>query len=108
MDSAEIVKRLRAEARFQLLPLLSSTGYVDGLHLTRFLPGNYIEVVQVWDANWAALARVPDSLDVALPFDGPVPDKILTGSLFEIACQLLPSGLLRRPYPAGNGVGGNA
>jgi hypothetical protein len=95
MDSAELIERLRREGGFRLLPLLGNTGQVAGVHLTRFLPGGYLDVVQAWDERWAAYARLPDTLDAATPFAGPVGGVVRSGPFSRVAAPLLPiqSGL---------------
>lgn len=90
MDSAELIERLRREGGFRLLPLLGNTGQVAGVHLTRFLPGGHLEVVQAWDERWAAYARLPDVLDTASPFAGPVGGTVRSGPLARVVAPLLP------------------
>lgn len=90
MDSAELIERLRREGGFRLLPLLGNTGQVAGVHLSRFLPGGHLEVVQAWDERWAAWARLPDSLDPAAPFTGPAGGTARSGPFATIVAPLLP------------------
>ena len=96
MDSAELIERLRREGGFRLLPLLGNTGQVAGVHLTRFLPGGHLDVIQAWDERWAAYARLPNALDTATPFLGPVGGTIRSGPLSRVVAPLLPlqSGIL--------------
>ena len=89
MDSTEMLGRLRFEAGFRFLPLLGSTGQVVGAHLTRFVPGGHIDVLQVWD-GWAAFARLPDELNLSAPLVGPSPTEANSGSLSAVAHSLLP------------------
>lgn len=98
MDSAELIERLRREGGFRLLPLLGNTGQVAGVHLARFLPGGHLDVVQAWDERWAVWARLPDSLDPAAPFAGPLAGlagEVRSGPLARVVAPLLPiqSGL---------------
>ncbi len=90
MDSAELIERLRREGGFRLLPLLGNTGQVAGVHLSRFLPGGQLEVVQAWDERWAVWARVPDTLDLATPFAAPVGATIRSGPFARVVAPLLP------------------
>lgn len=94
-DSAELIERLRREGGFRLLPLLGNTGQVAGVHLSRFLPGGHLDVIQAWDERWAAYARLPDALDAATPFLGPVGGTFRSGPLSRVVAPLLPiqSGL---------------
>lgn len=96
MDSAELIERLRREGGFRLLPLLGNTGQVAGVHLTRFLPGGHLEVVQAWDERWAAYARLPDALDAASPFAGPSGGVTRSGLFSRVVAPLLPiqSGII--------------
>ena len=98
MDSAELIERLRREGGFRLLPLLGNTGQVAGVHLTRFLPGGHLDVIQAWDERWAAYARLPDTLDAAAPFGGPAGGTFRSGSFAGVVAPLLPiqSGLTGR------------
>jgi hypothetical protein len=89
MDSAELIERLRREGGFRLLPLLGNTGQVAGVHLTRFLPGGHLDVIQAWDERWAVYARLPNTLDLAAPFLGP--DGIVrSGPFSRVVAPLLP------------------
>jgi hypothetical protein len=90
MKSAELIERLRREGGFRLLPLLGNTGQVAGVHLTRFLPGGYLDVVQAWDDRWAAWARLPDTLNVDMPFAGPESASVVSGAFARVAAPLLP------------------
>jgi len=91
MDSAELIERLRREGGFRLLPLLGNTGQVAGVHLTRFLPGGHLDVIQAWDERWAAYARLPDALDAQTPFLGPVGGGVVrSGPFARIVAPLLP------------------
>jgi hypothetical protein len=90
MDSAELIERLRREGGFRLLPLLGNTGQVAGVHLTRFLPGGHLDVIQAWDERWAAYARLPDALDAQTPFLGPGGGTIRSGPFARIVAPLLP------------------
>lgn len=83
MDSPELIDRLRREGGFRLLPLLGNTGQVAGVHLTRFLPGGHLDVVQVWDERWAAWARLPNLLNAA-------PDRMSSGPFAAVVAPLLP------------------
>jgi hypothetical protein len=96
MDSAELIERLRREGGFRLLPLLGNTGQVAGVHLTRFLPGGHLDVIQAWDERWAAWARLPDVLDAAEPFAGPAGGTFQSGPFARVVAPLLPiqSGLV--------------
>ncbi|MET9631128.1 hypothetical protein ABZX92_27055 [Lentzea sp. NPDC006480] len=96
MDSAELIERLRREGGFRLLPLLGNTGQVAGVHLTRFLPGGHLDVIQAWDERWAAYARLPDALDAGTPFLGPVGGIARSGAFASVVAPLLPiqSGLI--------------
>ena len=96
MDSAELIERLRREGGFRLLPLLGNTGQVAGVHLTRFLPGGHLDVIQAWDDRWAAYARMPDALDAGAPFAGPVGGMVRSGPFARIVAPLLPiqSGII--------------
>lgn len=96
MESAEMIERLRRESGFRLLPLLDSTGTVTGLHLTRFLPGGYLEVVQAYNDRWAVFARVRNVVNTEALFDGPELTKKAIGSLAEIAMPLLPLAVTPR------------
>jgi hypothetical protein len=89
MDSTEILGRLRLEAGFRFLPLLGSTGQVVGAHLTRFVPGGHIDVLQVWD-GWAAFARLPNELNLSKPLARPSLADVKSGSLSDVARPLLP------------------
>ncbi|NKE59333.1 hypothetical protein FXN61_21980 [Lentzea sp. PSKA42] len=90
MDSAELIERLRREGGFRLLPLLGNTGQVAGVHLSRFLPGGQLDVIQAWDERWAAYARMPDSLDAGAPFLGPLGSIVRSGSFARVVAPLLP------------------
>lgn len=90
MDSAELIERLRREGGFRLLPLLGNTGQVAGVHLTRFLPGGHLDVIQAWDERWAAWARLPDVLDGEAPFAGPAGGTFHSGPLARVVAPLLP------------------
>jgi hypothetical protein len=90
MDSAELIERLRREGGFRLLPLLGNTGQVAGVHLTRFLPGGQLDVIQAWDERWAAYARLPDVLDGRAPFAGPVGGMVRSGAFARVVAPLLP------------------
>lgn len=96
MDSAELIERLRREGGFRLLPLLGNTGQVAGVHLTRFLPGGHLDVIQAWDERWAAYARLPNALEVQTPFSGPVGGTVRSGPFARVVAPLLPiqSGIL--------------
>ena len=87
--AAELISRLRVEAGFRLLPLLGNTGAVAGVHLSRFLPGGHLDVVQAWDERWAVWARLPDSVDVGAPFVGPV-GVVRSGGFGRVVSPLLP------------------
>ncbi|WP_433268219.1 hypothetical protein ACQPZF_03675 [Actinosynnema sp. CS-041913] len=89
MESAELIDRLRHESGFHALPLLGNTGTVAGLHLTRFLPGGYLDVVQAWGVKWAVFARLHNTLDSAAPFETAPQVKGVSGTLAEIAAPLL-------------------
>lgn len=90
MDGAELIERLRREGGFRLLPLLGNTGQVAGVHLSRFLPGGHLEVIQAWDERWAAFARMPDAVDPAAPFGGPGGGVVRSGPFGRIVAPLLP------------------
>lgn len=96
MDSSELIERLRREGGFRLLPLLGNTGQVAGVHLSRFLPGGHLDVVQAWDERWAAYARLPNALDPAAPFLGPADGTVRSGPFLRVVAPLLPlqSGVL--------------
>lgn len=96
MESAELIERLRVEGGFQMLPLLGNTGLVAGVHLTRFVVGGHLDVVQVWDERWAVFARLPDEPNFAAPLLGPEPHTVTTGSLAEVASPLLQVGVRSR------------
>lgn len=96
MESPELIERLRAEGGFRLLPLLGNTGVVSGAHLTRFVAGGYLDVVQVWDERWAVFARFPDKPNFDAPLIGPEPRTVTTGSLAEVASPLLHVGFRPR------------
>ena len=85
MDSSELIERLRREGGFRLLPLLGNTGQVAGVHLSRFLPGGHLDVIQAWDDRWAAYA-----LDAGAPFAGPVGGMVRSGPFARIVAPLLP------------------
>lgn len=86
----ELIERLRREGGFRLLPLLGTTGQVTGVHLTRFLPGGHLDVVQAWDERWAAWARLPDLADPAAPFTGPEALNVCSGRFAQVVAPLLP------------------
>lgn len=90
MDSAQLIERLRREAGFRALPLLGNTGTVTGLHLTRFIPGGHVDVVQAWGDNWAVFARLRNTFDSDAPFEITQQVKSVSGRLAEIAVPLLP------------------
>ncbi|RAS66891.1 hypothetical protein C8D87_103230 [Lentzea atacamensis] len=90
MDGAELIERLRREGGFRLLPLLGNTGQVAGVHLTRFLPGGHLDVIQAWDERWAVWARLPDTPDLGSPFAGPVGGTFRSGPLARVVAPLLP------------------
>jgi hypothetical protein len=90
MDSAELIRRLRRDSGFRALPLLGTTGTVVGLHLTRFLPGGHLDVVQAWSEGWAAYVRLPDVLSDEAPFDFPAQKHSVSGELDRIVSPLLP------------------
>jgi hypothetical protein len=98
MDSAELIERLRREGGFRLLPLLGNTGQVAGVHLTRFLPGGQLDVIQAWDERWAAYARLPDVVDGGAPFAGPFAGSVAgrgggvtrSGAFARVVAPLLP------------------
>jgi hypothetical protein len=98
MESTELIERLRREGGFRLLPLLGGTGQVAGVHLTRFLPGGHLDVIQAWDEHWAVYARLPDVLDATAPFAVPVGTTARSGPFARIVAPLLPlqSGLTAR------------
>lgn len=98
MESAELIERLRREGGFRLLPLLGNTGQVAGVHLSRFLPGGQLDVIQAWDERWAVHARIPDVLDAAAPFAVPVGVLAQSGPFARVVAPLLPiqSGLTAR------------
>ncbi|SDG54824.1 hypothetical protein SAMN05216553_1099 [Lentzea fradiae] len=89
MDSVELIGRLRREGGFRLLPLLGETGEVAGVHLTRFLPGGHLDVVQSWDERWAVFARVPDVFDASSPFSA-VGGMVVRGPFSRVVAPLLP------------------
>jgi hypothetical protein len=90
MKSAELIDRLRREGGFRWLPLLGNTGQVTGVHLTRFLPGGYLDVVQAWDERWAAWTRLHDEPNADAPFVGPAPTSVLSGPFARVTASLLP------------------
>jgi hypothetical protein len=90
MESAELIERLRLEGQFRLLPLLGNTGQVVGVHLTRFLPDGYLDVVQAWDDRWAVWTLLRNDPNLEAPFTGPTATKTRAGTLAEIAGTLLP------------------
>ncbi|MFD5829261.1 hypothetical protein [Lentzea sp. NPDC060358] len=89
MDSVELIGRLRREGGFRLLPLLGETGEVAGVHLSRFLPGGCLDVVQAWDERWAVFARVPDVFDAGAPFESPG-GAVVRGPFARVVAPLLP------------------
>lgn len=89
MDSVELIGRLRREGGFRLLPLLGETGEVAGVHLSRFLPGGHLDVVQAWDERWAVFARVPDVFDASSPFEG-AGGVVVRGPFSRVVSPLLP------------------
>ncbi|GLZ35035.1 hypothetical protein Lesp02_72220 [Lentzea sp. NBRC 105346] len=90
MTGAELIERLRKEGGFRWLPLLGTTGQVTGVHLTRFLPGGHLDVVQAWDERWAAWARLSDAPDADAPFTGPQCTSVVSGAFAQVAAKLLP------------------
>ncbi|MFD9704412.1 hypothetical protein [Lentzea sp. NPDC059081] len=89
MDSVELIGRLRREGGFRLLPLLGESGEVAGVHLSRFLPGGSLDVVQAWDSRFAVFARVPDVFDEAAPFES-VGGMVVRGPFSRVVAPLLP------------------
>jgi hypothetical protein len=92
MESPELIERLRVQGGFRLLPLLSNTGLFAGAHLTRFVVGGHLDVVQVWDERWAVFARLPDEPNFAAPLVGPELHAVATGSLAEVTSPVLQVG----------------
>ncbi|HEX7302990.1 hypothetical protein [Lentzea sp.] len=91
MDSVELIGRLRREGGFRLLPLLGDSGEVAGVHLSRFLPGGRLDVVQAWDERWAVFARLPDVVDVSSPFGAAVEGGVVVrGPFARVVSPLLP------------------
>ena len=90
MDSVELIGRLRREGGFRLLPLLGESGEVAGVHLSRFLPGGRLDVVQAWDERWAVFARLPDVVDDASPFSGAGGGAVVRGPFARVVAPLLP------------------
>lgn len=89
MDITEMISRLRSEGGFRLLPLLSHTGEVAGIHLTRFAAGGFVDVMQVWQEGWTSFARVRDSLDLAAPLGVPPTERKVADDFAVIANALL-------------------
>jgi hypothetical protein len=89
MDSVELIGRLRREGGFRLLPLLGESGQVAGVHLSRFLPGGHLDVVQAWDERWAVFARLPDVVDASSPFSSPG-GVVVRGPFSRVVAPLLP------------------
>ncbi|ANZ39978.1 hypothetical protein BBK82_31965 [Lentzea guizhouensis] len=98
MDSTELIERLRREGGFRMLPLLGNSGQVAGVHLSRFLPGGHLDVIQAWDEHWAVYARLPDVLDSSAPFAVPLGARAQSGPFSRVVAPLLPlqSGLTMR------------
>ena len=88
----ELLQRLRSEDGYRAVPLLDPDGYFVGLHLHRFLPGQVIDVVQVWHEHFDHLtvrAQLEDSFSAAVPFAPPAALARDRGKLAEVAGQLL-------------------
>ncbi|ONI87338.1 hypothetical protein ALI22I_23230 [Saccharothrix sp. ALI-22-I] len=88
MSTPELIARLRREAGFGMLPLLSSTGEVAGLHFHRFAQ-NHIYVVQAWEDSYAAVACVPDAPDLITPFAPVRSTYVHVGTFAQVARKVL-------------------
>ncbi|MEU7525493.1 hypothetical protein AB0A74_07155 [Saccharothrix sp. NPDC042600] len=88
MDARALLAWLREAAAFSALPLLDSTGYANGLHLHRFSSTGQIEVVQAWHQNHAALARLPNALDLHTALMRSEPESGLVAPLDEVVALL--------------------
>lgn len=92
MTEDELLQRLRADAGYQAVPLLDPDGYFAGLHMHRFLPGQTIDVVQVWNEQFDYLtvrAQLENSFNSAVPFAPPAAVARDSGRLAEVAGRLL-------------------
>ncbi|KJK50446.1 hypothetical protein UK23_10655 [Lentzea aerocolonigenes] len=85
METGDIVERMHTKGGFRRLPLVSEeSGQVVGWHLTRFMRGGYLDIVQVWNDGRAVWSRLLDSLS------GPSRIAGATGSLPEVIAVLMP------------------
>lgn len=89
MKTPELIWRLRVEGGFAMTPLIDSTGTVTGAHLTRFTSDGHIEVLQVWNEEWAAFTRIPNQLDSNAPLSSAMPKDTRSGRLENVAPPLL-------------------
>ncbi|ANZ36448.1 hypothetical protein BBK82_10610 [Lentzea guizhouensis] len=90
MDSTQMVEHLH-QGGFRRLPLVDQHGHVVGMHLTRFLRGGYLDVVQVWwhdeSASWS---RVLDQFNVDAPYSPPQRLGGTSGHLADVMAALMP------------------
>ena len=99
MSAPELIAQMRYDARFQLLPLLNSTGEAVGLHFHRFTSG-YLHVVQAWEDNYAASTCVLDAPNVDLPFAQVPATSLHIGTFAEVVNRFLQPGSRHRRDPA--------
>ncbi|PWK83220.1 hypothetical protein C8D88_111105 [Lentzea atacamensis] len=91
MDSRQLVERLHDGGGFRRLPLIDEHGQVVGMHLTRFLRGGYLDVVQVrWHDGLAVWSRLFDEFNVDAPYSGPQRLGGTSGSLSDVVAALMP------------------
>ncbi|MDX8053484.1 CBS domain-containing protein [Lentzea sp. BCCO 10_0798] len=92
MDSGELLTRLH-DGGFRRLPLIDEEGQVVGMHLTRFLRGGYLDVVQVrWSDGIAVWSRLLDELNTDASSGGPQRLGGMSGPFFKVAAALMPNG----------------
>lgn len=92
MFEDELVRRLRAEGRFRAVPLLDADAHAVGLHLHRFLPGDVLDVVQVWDSAFdfhTVRAQLTNNFNPSAPFAPPAALARDRSSISEVAKRLL-------------------